>query len=53
MELWTSLWQDPVAGLKATSACMCLGDLKSDGDYNLVLADLKKKLRVYRGTSIA
>ncbi|CAG9328763.1 unnamed protein product [Blepharisma stoltei] len=53
MELWTNSWQDPVAGLKATSACMCLGDLKSDGEYNLVIADLKKKLRVYRGTSIA
>ena len=46
------IWQDPVAGLRSIPSCMCLGDLKHDGDSNLIIADVKKKLRVYRGNSI-
>jgi Bardet-Biedl syndrome 1 protein len=52
MEPWIQLWTDPVAGIRASSACICLGDLKGDGDYNLIIADLRKKLRVYQGNHI-
>lgn len=53
MEPWIKAWSDPVAGLRGTSANMCLADLRGDGEYNLVVADLAKRIRVYKGTQIA
>jgi Bardet-Biedl syndrome 1 protein len=53
MEIWINLWGDPVAGLRSLSSNMCLADLKNEADSNFVVADLKKKLRIYKGTSIA
>jgi hypothetical protein len=29
-----------------------LADLHSDGDYKLVVADLDKKLKIFKGTSL-
>jgi len=53
MEIWKQGWQDSLAGLKSSSALMVLADLKGEGEYNLVIADFKKKLRVYKGSAIS
>jgi len=37
---WIHAWTDSVAGLYSLSQLMCLCDLKSDGDYKLIVADL-------------
>jgi hypothetical protein len=31
---------------------MTLADLKDDGDYKLITADLKGKLKIYMGTNV-
>jgi hypothetical protein len=48
---WLDAWYDPVANVKAFSSCITLADLASDGDYHLVIGDLEKKLKVYKGSS--
>ncbi len=45
-------WHDPLAGIKAHSACVKLADLNCDGDSKLCICDLDKKLKVYKGTSL-
>ena len=37
---WIHAWTDSVAGLHSLSQLMCLADLKNDGDYKLIVADL-------------
>jgi len=46
-------WHDPLAGLKATPSCLQLADLDCDGDSKLCICDLEKKLKVYKGTTLA
>jgi hypothetical protein len=41
-----------VAGVNCYSNLMALSDLKDDGDYKLILADLKGRLKVYMGTNV-
>lgn len=53
MDTWNNLWSDPIAGLKGLTTTMCFSDLKNEADHSFVVADLKKKLRVYKGTSIS
>lgn len=53
MDTWMQLWTDPVAGLRGFSSTMCLADLKNEADSNFIIGDLKKRLRVYKSTSIA
>jgi len=49
---WISAWHDPVAGMLCpTSSHLCTADLQTDGDHRLVMADMKKRLRVYKGTT--
>merc|ERR1719478_1736271 len=31
---------------------MCLADLHADGDHRLIMVDLKKRIRIYKGTTI-
>merc|ERR1719199_674158 len=50
--LWLNAWYDPVAGMACFSQFMCLSDLHADGDYRLIMVDLKKRIRIYKGTSI-
>jgi Bardet-Biedl syndrome 1 protein len=50
---WILAWNDAVAQLRATSPCLRLADLRGDGEYNLVVADMLKNLKVYKGTTIA
>merc|ERR1719247_4080575 len=49
---WLDAWHDPVAGMTAFSSFMCLADLHADGDHRLILVDLKKRIRIYKGTTI-
>merc|ERR1719326_859344 len=49
---WLDAWHDPVAGMSAYSSFMCLADLHADGDHRLIMVDLKKRIRIYKGTSI-
>mmetsp|Transcript_17510 Transcript_17510/g.47251 ORF Transcript_17510/g.47251 Transcript_17510/m.47251 type:complete len:581 (+) Transcript_17510:24-1766(+) len=49
---WLHAWKDPVADLKAFSSCVRLADLNGDGDYKLIVADAKRRLKVYRNTSL-
>jgi hypothetical protein len=41
-----------VAGVDTFSQLMTLSDIKDDGDYKLVVADQKGKLKVYMGTNV-
>jgi Bardet-Biedl syndrome 1 protein len=49
---WLDAWHDPVAGMSAFSSFMCLSDLHADGDHRLIMVDLKKRIRIYKGTTI-
>jgi len=31
---------------------MCLADLHAEGDYRLIMVDIKKRIRIYKGTTI-
>lgn len=46
-------WHDPLAGLKVHSSCVKLADLECDGDTKLCICDLDKKLKIYKGTTLA
>ena len=46
---WLNAWHDPVANVKAYSSCVGLADLNTDGDNKLLIADLDRKLIVYKG----
>lgn len=46
-------WHDPLAGLKVHSSCVKLADLDCDGDSKLCICDLDKKLKIYKGTTLA
>lgn len=49
---WIHAWSDSVAGVSSFSNLMTLSDLKDDGDYKLIVADLKGKLKIYKGTNV-
>lgn len=38
--------------LQAFSSCLCLADIRADGEYRLLIADANKTLKVYKGTSL-
>mmetsp|Transcript_13797 Transcript_13797/g.22981 ORF Transcript_13797/g.22981 Transcript_13797/m.22981 type:complete len:603 (+) Transcript_13797:119-1927(+) len=46
-------WNDPLANLKVHSSCVKLADLDCDGDSKLCVCDLDKKLKIYKGTTLA
>ena len=48
---WLHALTDTLANLRTTTNCIRLGDLSGDGDYNLCICDIEKKLRVYKGSS--
>lgn len=48
--VWLNAYTDPVAGLRAMSPCVRLADTNSDGEYRLLVADLDRKLKVFKGT---
>eukprot|EP00929_Paragymnodinium_shiwhaense_P120367 TRINITY_DN92299_c0_g1_i1.p1 TRINITY_DN92299_c0_g1~~TRINITY_DN92299_c0_g1_i1.p1 ORF type:complete len:598 (-),score=146.79 TRINITY_DN92299_c0_g1_i1:95-1888(-) len=49
---WLDAWHDPVAGICCFSGFMCLADLHADGDHRLIMVDLKRRIRIYKGTTI-
>lgn len=49
---WIHAWGDAVAGIDSYSQLMSLIDIKDDGDYKLVVADQKGKLKIYMGTNV-
>jgi len=49
---WLNAWHDPVAGMSCFSSFMCLADLHADGDHRLIMVDLKRRIRIYKGTTI-
>mmetsp|Transcript_53719 Transcript_53719/g.166806 ORF Transcript_53719/g.166806 Transcript_53719/m.166806 type:complete len:595 (+) Transcript_53719:121-1905(+) len=49
---WLDAWHDPVAGMSCFSSFMCLADLHAEGDHRLIMVDLKKRIRIYKGTTI-
>jgi len=49
---WLDAWHDPVAGMSCFTSFMCLADMQADGDFRLIMVDLKKRIRMYKGTSI-
>ncbi|CAE8692133.1 unnamed protein product [Polarella glacialis] len=49
---WLDAWTDPVAGISCYSSFICLSDLQADGDHRLIMVDLKKRIRIYKGTTI-
>eukprot|EP00933_Yihiella_yeosuensis_P026875 TRINITY_DN20867_c0_g1_i1.p1 TRINITY_DN20867_c0_g1~~TRINITY_DN20867_c0_g1_i1.p1 ORF type:complete len:617 (-),score=119.82 TRINITY_DN20867_c0_g1_i1:152-1942(-) len=49
---WLDAWNDPVAGMSCYSSFICLSDLSADGDHRLIMVDMKKRIRVYKGTTI-
>eukprot|EP00931_Biecheleriopsis_adriatica_P061013 TRINITY_DN36668_c0_g1_i1.p1 TRINITY_DN36668_c0_g1~~TRINITY_DN36668_c0_g1_i1.p1 ORF type:complete len:628 (-),score=111.66 TRINITY_DN36668_c0_g1_i1:84-1877(-) len=49
---WLDAWHDPVAGLSCYSSFICLSDLAADGDHRLIMVDMKKRIRIYKGTTI-
>lgn len=49
---WLDAWHDPVAGMTCFSSFMSLSDLHADGDHRLIMVDLKRRIRIYKGTTI-
>jgi len=49
---WISAWKNPVSGISAHSRCICLADIKNDGDYRLLIANDNRKLIIYKGVTI-
>jgi Bardet-Biedl syndrome 1 protein len=49
---WLNAWYDPVAGMPCFSQFMAMADLHAEGDHRLVMVDLQKRIRIYKGTSI-
>lgn len=50
---WLQAFSDPVAGIKCFSQSLRFVDLAGDGEFRLVVADLDKRLKVFRGTGIS
>ena len=48
--LWLTAMRDHLANIKAYTACLETADLSGTGEYQLVIADANKKLRLYSGT---
>jgi Bardet-Biedl syndrome 1 protein len=49
---WLHAWHDPVSDIKAYSNCLCLADLNGDGDNKILIADMERKLKIYKGTTL-
>lgn len=49
---WLHAWFDPLAAVHTVTGCVRLGDLFADGDCKMLICDLDKKLKVYKGTTM-
>ena len=50
---WLDSWNDPLARAKCWSSCLRLVDLKGDGDHQMVVGNMDKKLKVFKGMALA
>lgn len=53
MDPWIKAWSDPLASLRSNTSCLHLADLDGTGEFHLIVADIRKKVVVYRGNHIA
>jgi hypothetical protein len=49
---WLNAWRDPLMQIRCYTQGIRLSDLKGDGDYKLIVADLMRKLVVYKGANL-
>ena len=49
--MWLTSWKDHLASAAGTSSCLELCDLNGDSNYQLVVASVQKRLKVFSGTS--
>jgi Bardet-Biedl syndrome 1 protein len=45
---WLNAWYDPIANVKTWGSCIALADINGEGDSKLVIADLERKLKIYK-----
>lgn len=50
---WLDSWNDPLARAKCFSSCLRLVDLNGDGDHRMVVGNMDKKLKVFKGMALA
>ncbi|KAF0718135.1 Aste57867_1873 [Aphanomyces stellatus] len=49
---WLHAYHNTVAGIKAFTNCIQLADVYGDGDYKLLVADMDRRLKMYKGSSL-
>ena len=51
-KLWLDALHDPLTGIRSSTALMALVDLTGDGETAIAACDVRRKLKVYKGTSL-
>ncbi|RNF13853.1 putative Bardet-Biedl syndrome 1 protein [Trypanosoma conorhini] len=51
-KFWLYAFRDQLAGIQAFTNCICVADVHGDGDYKLLVADGKRRLKIFGGTSL-
>ena len=51
-QLWLHAMTDPLTNLRTTTNLMRYADINSDGDFCLVVCDMERNLKVFKGTSM-
>ncbi|EKF31792.1 Bardet-Biedl syndrome 1 protein, putative [Trypanosoma cruzi marinkellei] len=51
-KFWLYAFRDHLAGIQAFTSCIGVADVHGDGDYKLIIADGKRRLKVFGGTSL-
>ena len=50
--LWLHAMSDPLTNLKSTTNLMTFADINADGDFCLVVCDIDRNLKVFKGTNM-
>ena len=50
---WLSAWYDPLACVNAYSSCVRFADINGNGDFNLLVGTLERKLKIFRGVQVS
>lgn len=48
--IWLEAWSDPLAGIKAYTPCVHTCNLDGDGEWRLIVGDMRKSLKVWKAT---
>ncbi|ESL09887.1 hypothetical protein TRSC58_02388 [Trypanosoma rangeli SC58] len=51
-KFWLYAFRDHLAGIQAFTNCICVADIHGDGDYKLIVADGKRRLKIFGGTCL-